>query len=294
MRCSCRPSPLRALLSSMAQLHISEPVAAARTKHISNNLPRFQTIPRSPFSTTLPRRRASFTNQWDARKAAKIEAAKAAAKEAAEAAQTSSEEKSDGERPRRPTNDDDGGDLNPQERERKYGNRPRRPTYNDDGGDLNPQERERKHQRKHWQIQKEALKEKFPEGWNPRKRLSPDAISGIKALHAQLPEEYTTNKLASMFEVSPEAVRRILKSKWQASPEEEQDRQERWFRRGVSVWSRYAEMGVKPPQKWRREGVARDPAYHDRRKAAIEKRKEEEAAEDKGERLQRKLGGSIM
>ncbi|KAI8237275.1 Required for respiratory growth protein 9 [Colletotrichum sp. SAR 10_96] len=270
MLCSCRLSPLRALLSSIAQLHVSEPAAAARIpNHISNNLPRFQTIPRSPFSTTLPRRRASFNNTWDARKATAEQAAKAA-----KATQTSSDERSNSYRPRKP--------------------RPRRPTNDEDDGDLNPQERERKHQREHWQVQKEALKEKFPEGWNPRKRLSPDAIAGIKALHAQSPEEYTTTKLSSMFEVSPEAIRRILRSKWQASPEEEQDRQERWFRRGVSVWSRYAEMGVKPPRKWRREGVARDPAYHDRRKAAIEKRKEEEAAEDKGEKLQRKLGGSIM
>ncbi|KAF4847043.1 Required for respiratory growth protein 9 [Colletotrichum siamense] len=269
MLCSCRLSPLRALLSSMAQLHVSEPAAAATTKHISNNLPRFQTIPRSPFSTTLPRPRASFNNQWDAKKATAKQDA-----QAAKATQTSSDERSNSSRPRKP--------------------RSRRPTNDEADGDLNPHERERKHRREHWQVQKEALKEKFPEGWNPRKRLSPDAIAGIKALHAQSPEEYTTTKLSSMFEVSPEAIRRILRSKWQASPEEEQDRQERWFRRGVSVWSRYAEMGVKPPRKWRREGVARDPAYHDRRKAAIEKRKEEEAAEDKGEKLQRKLGGSIM
>ncbi|EFQ29964.1 mitochondrion organization and biogenesis protein [Colletotrichum graminicola] len=151
-----------------------------------------------------------------------------------------------------------------------------------------------KPKREPWQIQKEALKKKFPEGWNPRKRLSPDAIAGIKALHAQFPEEYTLRTLADKFQVSPEAIRRILKSKWQASPEEEEDRQERWFRRGVSVWSRYAELGMKPPSKWRREGVTRDPSYHENRKAAIQRRKEEEAEEDAGERLQRKLSDTIL
>ncbi|KAK2018961.1 mitochondrion organization and biogenesis protein [Colletotrichum eremochloae] len=151
-----------------------------------------------------------------------------------------------------------------------------------------------KPKREAWQIQKEALKKKFPEGWNPRKRLSPDAIAGIKALHAQFPEEYTLRTLANKFEVSPEAIRRILKSKWQASPEEEEKRQERWFRRGVSVWSRYAELGMKPPSKWRREGVTRDPSYHENRKAAIQRRKEEEAEEDAGERLQRKLSDTIL
>ncbi|KAK2066104.1 mitochondrion organization and biogenesis protein [Colletotrichum caudatum] len=151
-----------------------------------------------------------------------------------------------------------------------------------------------KPKREAWQIQKEALRKKFPEGWNPRKRLSPDAIAGIKALHAQFPEEYTLRTLADKFEVSPEAIRRILKSKWQASPEEEEKRQERWFRRGVSVWSRYAELGMKPPGKWRREGVTRDPSYHENRKAAIERRKQEEAEEDAGERLQRKLSDTIL
>ncbi|GKT47027.1 respiration factor 2 [Colletotrichum spaethianum] len=151
-----------------------------------------------------------------------------------------------------------------------------------------------KPKREGWQIQKEALKKKFPDGWKPRKRLSPDAIAGIKALHAQFPEEYTLRTLADKFELSPEAVRRILKSKWQASPEEEEERQERWFRRGVNVWSRYAELGMKPPSKWRREGVTRDPSYHENRKAAIQRRKEEEAEEEAGERMQRKLSDTIL
>ncbi|MCV5164004.1 hypothetical protein OFB65_27020, partial [Escherichia coli] len=49
----------------------------------------------------------------------------------------------------------------------------------------NPRRESRKHQ-------KNALKEKFPEGWKPLKKLSPDALEGIRALHKQFPEEYTT------------------------------------------------------------------------------------------------------
>ncbi|KAM0286097.1 hypothetical protein ACHAQH_001105 [Verticillium albo-atrum] len=150
------------------------------------------------------------------------------------------------------------------------------------------------HRRENWQLQKDALKKKFPEGWRPMKRLSPDAVAGIRALHAQFPEEYTTAKLVEKFEVSPEAVRRILKSKWQPSPEEEEERQTRWFRRGKDVWARYAELGMKPPQKWRAEGVTRDPSYHDKRQAAIARRKEEEAKEAAGARLQRKVGGGFL
>lgn len=113
-----------------------------------------------------------------------------------------------------------------------------------------------------WQIQKIALKEKFPEGWSPRKRLSPDALDGIRALHSQFPEDYTTEVLAQKFEVSPEAIRRILKSKWSPSPEEEIRRQERWFNRGKNIWSKMAALGKKPPRRWRKEGIVRDPWWN--------------------------------
>ncbi|KAF4994895.1 hypothetical protein FGRMN_5492 [Fusarium graminum] len=131
-----------------------------------------------------------------------------------------------------------------------------------------------------WKNQKAALKEKFPEGWRPRKRLSPDALAGIRALNAQFPEVYTTAALAQKFEVSPEAIRRILRSKWQANPDEEQSREERWFRRGKNVWEQKAALGIKPPQKWRREGVTRDPTYHVWRKDAIQRNREREERDD--------------
>ncbi|RAL66065.1 hypothetical protein DID88_005725 [Monilinia fructigena] len=83
--------------------------------------------------------------------------------------------------------------------------------------------------RETWMEQKAALKEKFPEGWKPMKRLSPEAQAGIRALHAQYPEQ-------------------ILRTKWVPTPEEEADRERRWFQRGKSVWNRYAELGVKPPR----------------------------------------------
>lgn len=139
-----------------------------------------------------------------------------------------------------------------------------------------------------WQAQKAALKEKFPEGWNPRKRLSPDALAGIRALNAQFPDTYTTQALADKFQVSVESIRRILKSKWMPSAEEEQDRQERWFRRGVQVWERQAAVGVKPPRKWRREGVVRDAGWHEWKKGRIRREKEWEEGEKEVERERRR------
>ena len=110
----------------------------------------------------------------------------------------------------------------------------------------------------HWQLQKEALQSKFgDEGWNPRKKLSPDAMEGIRAMNAQYPEQFTTPVLAEQFGVSPEAIRRILKSKWRPSANEAEQRNARWDRRGERIWSKLADMGLRPPKKWREMGVGK-------------------------------------
>ncbi|KAH8714353.1 hypothetical protein BGZ61DRAFT_448893 [Ilyonectria robusta] len=139
-----------------------------------------------------------------------------------------------------------------------------------------------------WKTQKAALKEKFPDGWQPRKRLSPDALAGIRALNAQFPDTYTTSTLASRFEVSPENIRRILKSSWQPSTDEEKDRQDRWFRRGMKVWDHQAALGMKPPRKWRLEGINRDPSYHVKRQGAIRRNRQLEEQDDR--EIRAKLG----
>jgi hypothetical protein len=110
--------------------------------------------------------------------------------------------------------------------------------------------------------QKSALQKKFPDGWNPRKKLSPDALAGIRMLHKQFPDEYTTEVLGEKFEVSAEAIRRILRSKWTPDEEKEIERQDRWFNRGKKVWTQWAALGKKPPRKWRAEGIVRDPIWN--------------------------------
>jgi len=89
-----------------------------------------------------------------------------------------------------------------------------------------------------WKIQKAALQKKFGRGWAPRKRLSLKAIDWMKELHSSVPE-LSTEKLSEIFKVSPEAIRRILKSKRTRSPEEEQDQECRWLRRRENVWERW-------------------------------------------------------
>ena len=109
-----------------------------------------------------------------------------------------------------------------------------------------------------WQIQKEALRRKFKnESWSPLKRLSPDALDGIRAMHSQFPDKFTTPVLAEHFKVSPEVIRRVLKSKWAPSGEEMESRRLRWERRGQKIWAERAERGLKPPAKWRRMGIGK-------------------------------------
>lgn len=46
-------------------------------------------------------------------------------------------------------------------------------------------------------------------------------MEGIRALHKQDPETFSLEVLSKKFRLSPEAVRRILKSRWKPSPERE-------------------------------------------------------------------------
>lgn len=76
-----------------------------------------------------------------------------------------------------------------------------------------------------WKKHQVALREQFPDGWAPPKRLSREAMDLIRTMHAANPTQYSTAALADQFKVSPEAVRRILKSRFQLS-KAEADRRE--------------------------------------------------------------------
>lgn len=65
-----------------------------------------------------------------------------------------------------------------------------------------------------WLIQKEALRGSFPKGWNPPKKISRPAMSLLRSLHKEDPHQFSLPVLADRFKISPEAVRRILKSSW--------------------------------------------------------------------------------
>lgn len=138
----------------------------------------------------------------------------------------------------------------------------------------------RKPKRETWQVQKEALDHKFGEqSWNPRKRLSPDTLDGIRAIHASDTVAYSTEILSQHFKVTPEAIRRILKSKWRPNDEETADRKVRWERRGVKNWDEMAALGMRPPAKWRAMGVGSEGGVKEERVPKRKSRGQMEEAE---------------
>lgn len=100
-----------------------------------------------------------------------------------------------------------------------------RRAYEEDEGDeeeermpLNPPE---------WLKHRWTLKSKFPDGWAPSKRVSREAMSLMRTMYQADPVKYSTPVLAEAFKIGPEAVRRILRSKFVLSEEEARKRDER-------------------------------------------------------------------
>ncbi|AQZ14585.1 RRG9 (YNL213C) [Zygosaccharomyces parabailii] len=90
-----------------------------------------------------------------------------------------------------------------------------------------------------WKIQQLALRKKFGgERWNPSKKLSREQMEGLRLIKTQFPH-LTARDLGEQFKVSPEVVRRILKTKWQPNEKEMARIQERWQRRGDRIQQMY-------------------------------------------------------
>lgn len=106
---------------------------------------------------------------------------------------------------------------------------------------------------------KQAMKKRFPEGWSPPRKLSREAMEGLRSLHAHDPETFSTSVLAEKFRISPEAVRRILRSKWMPTTEQRarliaRDRlsREQWIQeRREEEWKKQQESraGPRPQDK---------------------------------------------
>lgn len=86
-----------------------------------------------------------------------------------------------------------------------------------------------------WRRQDYARKEKLNGArWLPTKKVSREAMEGIRYLKKEQPD-LKISEIASHFKIPYDAVRRILKSKWRPSADEEQRLQKKWIERGKKL-----------------------------------------------------------
>ncbi|GAA5851739.1 hypothetical protein JCM9279_004390 [Rhodotorula babjevae] len=71
-----------------------------------------------------------------------------------------------------------------------------------------------------WRKHQTAMRTKFPAGWSPPKRLSREAMDLVRTLARSDPHQYSVARLAERFKVSPEGIRRILKSNFELPADE--------------------------------------------------------------------------
>jgi hypothetical protein len=109
-----------------------------------------------------------------------------------------------------------------------------------------------------WAQHRASLKTKFPKGWAPPHKLSRAAMDGLRALHAHDSDTFTTPVLADKFRISPEAVRRILRGKWQPTQEQRArllEREKRYRQDRIRSKRAMERMGeAENKNKWRKTG----------------------------------------
>ncbi|GAA5911262.1 mitochondrial ribosome assembly protein RRG9 [Sporobolomyces salmoneus] len=76
-----------------------------------------------------------------------------------------------------------------------------------------------------WKRHQLTLRSKFPGGWAPPKRISREAMDLLRTLHSVDPEANSVTTLSEKFKISKEAVRRVLKSRFELSRKEREKRE---------------------------------------------------------------------
>ena len=95
-----------------------------------------------------------------------------------------------------------------------------------------------------WKKQTVAIKKKLNgHKWNPMKKLSRSEMESIRFLKSQF-SNLSASDLGHQFKVSPEVIRRILKSKWQPNEDEMVKIQHRWKKRGLRIHEMYETDGI--------------------------------------------------
>lgn len=82
-----------------------------------------------------------------------------------------------------------------------------------------------------WEKRERSLIKRYGQ-WNPTRKLSRQQIQDIRDLKEQLPHLKTID-FANHLKISPEAIRRVLKSKWVPNDQEEEELRERAERQKI-------------------------------------------------------------
>lgn len=80
-----------------------------------------------------------------------------------------------------------------------------------------------------WVKRDQSLRKRYG-NWNPTRKLSRQQVQDIRDLKQQMPL-IKTIQIADIFQINPESIRRILKSKWTPTEEELKEIEERAVRR---------------------------------------------------------------
>lgn len=94
---------------------------------------------------------------------------------------------------------------------------------------LDAEERERQKNAPEWEKRDLSLRKRYGQ-WNPTRKLSRQQMNDIRDLKARAPELKTV-QIADFFNINPESIRRILKSKWAPSEEERAQQEARGIKR---------------------------------------------------------------
>ncbi|KAJ7254402.1 Neugrin-domain-containing protein [Mycena haematopus] len=131
-----------------------------------------------------------------------------------------------------------------------------------------------------WKTHRASLKESFPDGWDPPRKLSREAMDGLRQLHRVDPETFTTPVLAERFRVSPEAVRRILKSRWTPPPE----RRTKMIKKAAEAKAQFLSLSaLKERMEARRVMQSRDDMHAAKRVDELELDGEQDAEDESRE-----------
>ncbi|KAG0263698.1 Required for respiratory growth protein 9 mitochondrial [Mortierella polycephala] len=128
-----------------------------------------------------------------------------------------------------------------------------------------------------WKKHKEAIKKKLlGKTWNPKRKITRQAMEEVRYLRKQFPEEWTTGKLALHYNVTGEDIAKILRTNFQPPSERaaEQDRIREQARK-QNIKANLERQKAERDAEYRRRKAERQAAYEaELERSKLQKRRE--------------------